>query len=139
MIRSGLILAGANRVWKGGSPLPGEEDGILTAYEIAQMDLSNTELVVLSACNTGMGDIKGHEGVYGLQRAFKLAGAKYLLMSLWSVPDRQTHEFMNLFYDCWLNGGTTIPAAYQFAQNEMRKRYTKPFDPSAWAGFILLE
>lgn len=139
MIRSGLILAGANRAWKGGVNPPGQEDGILTAYEIAQMDLSNTELVVLSACNTGLGDIKGHEGVYGLQRAFKMAGAKYLLMSLWSVPDKQTHEFMNLFYDAWLNGEKTIPEAYQNAQNEMRKRYSEPFDPSSWAGFILLE
>ncbi|MBP6185630.1 MAG: CHAT domain-containing protein, partial [Saprospiraceae bacterium] len=77
MIRSGLILAGGNYAWQNGKPVsPDREDGILTAYEISQMNLSNTELVVLSACETGLGDIQGNEGVYGLQRAFKIAGAK---------------------------------------------------------------
>lgn len=83
MIRSGLISAGGNYAWKTDKPFrPNQEDGIITAYEISQMDLSNTELVVLSACETGLGDIEGNEGVYGLQRAFKIAGAKYIVMSL---------------------------------------------------------
>ncbi|MBK7344852.1 MAG: CHAT domain-containing protein [Saprospiraceae bacterium] len=98
MIRSGLILAGGNYTWQYGHAFnPEKEDGILTAYEISQMNLSNTELVVLSACETGLGDIQGNEGVYGLQRAFKIAGAKYLIMSLWQVPDRETMEFMTAF------------------------------------------
>ncbi|MCK6695809.1 MAG: CHAT domain-containing protein, partial [Thermoanaerobaculia bacterium] len=98
MIRSGLILAGGNHAWATGKPIkPGLEDGILTAYEISQMNLSNTELVVLSACETGLGDIQGNEGVYGLQRAFKIAGAKYLIMSLWQVPDKQTSLLMTTF------------------------------------------
>ncbi|MCC6279181.1 MAG: CHAT domain-containing protein, partial [Saprospiraceae bacterium] len=80
MIRSGLVLAGGNHAWKTGKPLrPDLEDGILTAYEISQVNLSNTELAVLSACETGLGDLVGNEGVYGLQRAFKIAGVRYLI------------------------------------------------------------
>jgi CHAT domain-containing protein len=139
LIRSGLILAGANHVWKGGAPQDGKEDGILTAYEIAQMDLRNTELVVLSACETGLGDIEGNEGVYGLQRAFKMAGAKYVLMSLWSVNDQSAYEFMTRFYELYQQEGKSIPDAYQMTQNEMRLKYLKPFMPYAWAGFVLVE
>ncbi len=137
MIRSGLILAGANYAWQTGKPLyEGAEDGILTAYEISQMNLSNTELVVLSACETGLGDIQGNEGVYGLQRAFKIAGAKYLIMSLWQVPDRETMEFMSTFYQNWLEQKMTIPEAFRTTQREMRDRF---FNPYLWAGFVLVE
>ncbi|MEM7367970.1 MAG: CHAT domain-containing tetratricopeptide repeat protein [Bacteroidota bacterium] len=135
MVRSGLILAGANHAWQG-NPVPaGQEDGILTAYEISRMDLSHTELVVLSACETGLGDIQGNEGVYGLQRAFKIAGAKYILMSLWQVPDQATQELMTAFYEYWL-GGMEIRAALQEAQKEIRKKYKEPY---FWAGFVLVE
>ncbi len=137
MIRSGLILAGANHAWKTGSPLkPDMEDGILTAYEISQMNLSGTELVVLSACETGLGDIQGNEGVYGLQRAFKIAGVKYLIMSLWQVPDFQTQELMVSFYEKWLEQKMSIPDALHAAQQEMRTEYNNPW---YWAGFVLLE
>ncbi len=137
MIRSGLLLAGANHAWETGKPIkPGMEDGILTAYEISQMDLSNTELVVLSACETGLGDIQGNEGVYGLQRAFKIAGAKYLIMSLWQVPDFQTQELMTVFYQKWLTDKMTIPDAFQAAQQQMRAKYEHPY---FWAGFVLVE
>jgi len=139
LIRSGLILAGANHVWQGNMPVEGKEDGILTAYEISQMDLSNTELVVLSACETGLGDIEGNEGVYGLQRAFKMAGVKYVMMSLWSVQDKQTKEFMELFYKEWLDNEKSILEAHQATQNAMRQRYAKPFNPNLWAGFVLVE
>jgi CHAT domain-containing protein len=137
MIRSGLILAGGNFAWTNGKSY-GEylEDGILTAYEISQMDLSNTELVVLSACETGLGDIKGNEGVYGLQRAFKIAGVKYIIMSLWQVPDKQTSQLMIAFYKNWLNRKMTIPDAFYAAQKELRNQGLDPFQ---WAGFILVE
>ena len=136
MIRSGLLLAGSNPAWKGEETPPDQEDGILTAYEISQMDLNNTELVVLSACETGLGDIQGNEGVYGLQRAFKIAGAKYLIMSLWDVPDEETAEFMTTFYQEWL-GGKDIHNAFRKTQQIMRADYLD--EPFLWAGFVLVE
>jgi CHAT domain-containing protein len=124
MIRSGLMLAGSNHAWKTGKPLrPDLEDGILTAYEISQMNLANTELVVLSACETGLGDLVGNEGVYGLQRAFKIAGARYLIMSLWQVPDFQTQVFMTAFYKHWLERRMAVPEAFRATgENTVGKR-----------------
>ena len=137
MIRSGLILAGGNYAWQTGKPFrDGLEDGILTAYEISQMNLSNTELVVLSACETGLGDIQGNEGVYGLQRAFKIAGVKYIIMSLWQVPDKQTSMLMTTFYKKWLEEKMSIPDAFHAAQKELRDI---GLDPYQWAGFVLVE
>ncbi len=138
-IRSGLILAGANEAWRG-HPVEGREDGILTAYEVTQLDLRNTELVVLSACQTGLGDIKGSEGVFGLQRAFKIAGAKYLLMSLWEVPDGATAAMMGEFYKNWLIEKMPIRAALEKAQAFMQNHSKEEFQkPRAWAGFVLIE
>ena len=136
MLRSGLIMAGGNAAWQGKKTLEGREDGILTAYEISQMNLSNTKLVVLSACETGLGDIQGNEGVYGLQRAFKIAGAKYLVMSLWQVPDKQTSRLMTTFYKKWLEDKMSIPDAFHAAQKELRE---VGLDPYQWAGFVLVE
>ncbi|MFN0035681.1 MAG: CHAT domain-containing protein, partial [Saprospiraceae bacterium] len=137
MIRSGLVLAGGNQAWKTGKPArPDLEDGILTAYEISQMNLSHTELAVLSACETGLGDLVGNEGVYGLQRAFKIAGARYLIMSLWQVPDFQTQVFMSAFYKHWLEGKMPVPEAFRATQSELRAKYGEAFK---WAGFVLVE
>jgi len=134
LIRSGLMLAGGNLKWNG-VELPGYmEDGILTAKEVAAMNLYGTKLVVLSACETGLGDIKGSEGVYGLQRAFKAAGAQYLLMSLWTVPDMATAEFMKRFYGT-LKEGKDIETAFIQTQQHMRQQYNDPF---YWAGFVLV-
>ena len=134
LLRSGIVLSGANRVWSGQAPIAGREDGIVTAYEIAQMDLSKTDLVVLSACETALGDIKGNEGVFGLQRAFKLAGVKNMLLSLWKVPDAETAELMKIFYTYYLQG-KTARESFAAAQKEMRKKY-KPY---YWAAFVLIE
>ncbi len=134
LLRSGIVLSGANRVWNGQAPLEGREDGIVTAYEIAQLDLRQTDLVVLSACQTALGDVKGTEGVFGLQRAFKLAGVKKMLLSLWKIPDTETAELMNLFYTYYLQG-KTARESFTAAQKEMRRKY-RPF---YWAAFVLVE
>ncbi|MBT3423852.1 MAG: CHAT domain-containing protein, partial [Bacteroidetes bacterium] len=134
--RSGLLFSGANNAWSG-KDVPQElEDGILTAYEVSNMYLPNTRLVVLSACETGLGDIKGSEGVFGLQRAFKMAGVEYIIMSLWKVPDNETAEFMEIFYTC-LFSGTTIPVAFNFTQKQMKTKYKN--DPYKWAAFVLVK
>ncbi|MDX1911120.1 MAG: tetratricopeptide repeat protein [Saprospiraceae bacterium] len=136
MLRAGLILAGANYAWLHGHPLGNREDGILTAYEISQMDLSHTNLVVLSACETGLGKIDNVEGVYGLQRAFKAAGARQIIMSLWQVPDYQTQELMTSFYRHLLEKKMTARMALKAARDEMK---IKRYEPYFWAGFVLIE
>ena len=102
MMRSGLFFAGADRMLKGEPPIEGVESGVLTAYEASALNLQGTELVVLSACETGRGHVQSGEGVFGLRRALQEAGAEAILMSLWSVPDRETQELMTLFYQNWL-------------------------------------
>lgn len=97
MMRSGLLLAGANTTLTGKSMPKNVEDGVLTAQEIATLDFRDLDLVVMSACETGLGDVSG-EGVFGLQRGFKKAGAKSLLMSLWKVNDEATRLLMTQFY-----------------------------------------
>lgn len=135
LLRSGLALTGVNQVWKGGQQIEGLEDGIFTALEVSNLNLSKTDLVVLSACETAKGDINTNEGVIGLQRAFKMAGAKRLIISLWKVPDDQTAELMELFYQYYLSS-KSISTAFEEAQKEMRRRYRNPY---YWAAFILIE
>ena len=136
--RSGLVLAGANHAWKKGKPLQGMEDGILSAFEISALHLQNTELVVLSACETGLGHIVNNEGVFGLQRAFKQAGVKNLMVSLWSIPDKATQLLMTQFYQNCLEADMTMRQALKAAQQWMRaqENYQNPY---YWAGFVLLE
>ena len=113
-----------------------QEDGILQGSEIARMDLSNTDLVVLSACNTGLGDIS-EEGVAGLQMAFKKAGVKSLLLTLSKVDDEATAFFMNNFYE-HLFSGMDKHASYKAAVNAMRSS-EKFSDPKYWSSFILID
>ncbi|MCB0477447.1 MAG: CHAT domain-containing protein [Crocinitomicaceae bacterium] len=133
LMRSGFVLYGANDVWER-DPFDEGEDGILTASEISNLDLRKTDLVILSACETGLGDIKGSEGVYGLQRSFKVAGVKYLVMSLWQVPDKETAEFMTKFYENLIQL-KDLNKAFEFTQSYMRKKY----DPYFWAAFVLVD
>jgi CHAT domain-containing protein/tetratricopeptide (TPR) repeat protein len=132
MLRSGLALAGANTWLKGGAPPEAAEDGLLTAEDVTGLDLLSTELVVLSACETGLGDIQVGEGVFGLRRAFVLAGAKTLVMSLWKVPDEPTRELMEDFYHRLLAGEGRAEALRQ-AQLTLRAKYP---DPLFWGAFI---
>ena len=99
------------------------------------MNLIKTKLVVLSACETGLGEAKTSEGVFGLQRAFKLAGVETIIMSLWSVPDDATAELMITFYQQWLSGKSKHEA-FVNAQKQMRKKYENPF---FWAGFVMID
>ena len=135
MALSGLALSGANNAWKGNFDLPNVEDGILTAYEISQLDLSNTKLVVLSACETARGRIFPVDGVFGLQRAFKQAGAGSILMSLWKVDDNATATFMEYFY-MFLFETNDRHEALKKAQDEVRKQYP---DPYYWAAWVMLD
>jgi tetratricopeptide (TPR) repeat protein len=133
LLRSGLALAGAN-TWLNGEVLPPEaEDAILNGEDVVGLDLLDTELVVLSACETGLGDVRSGEGVFGLQRVFILAGARTLVMSLWKVPDQQTQELMVDFYQRIL-AGTPRAVALREAQLEVKARHP---DPQYWGAFIL--
>jgi CHAT domain-containing protein len=137
MVRSGLILAGGNWAWRGSDTLKklGIGNGILTALEVSRLNLKKTKLVVLSACETGLGKIEGSEGTFGLKRGFKLAGVEQMIVSLWSVPDKETMELMTLFYSDLTKSLNPI-ASFEKAQKEMRNKY--PTEPEKWAGFVLV-
>jgi CHAT domain-containing protein len=139
-LRSGLALAGANRWRERGAR--GLSDGLLTALEVEGLDLWGTELVVLSACETGLGEVEVGEGVLGLRRAFQLAGAQTVLASLWKVPDAETERLMTAFFQRWLDGGGKAEALRQ-AQLALIKQLRVSTDarhrgapPLYWAGFI---
>jgi CHAT domain-containing protein len=131
MLRSGIALAGANAP----AGRIGGEDGLLTALEAAALELSDTELVVLSACDTGLGEIERGEGVVGLRRAFALAGSRSLLMSLWSVNDVATDRLMTSYY-ARLRRGEGRSAALRAVQREFLRDPVLR-DPYYWAPFIL--
>ena len=136
MLRSGLFLAGANASLQGKSALEASEDGILTANEISRMNLSDTDLVILSACRTALGKVSA-DGIYGLQRGFKLAGANSLLMTLWEVDDKATSILMKEFHkglDAGLDKRSALEAARKYMRNTLEFS-----NPKYWAGFILLD
>lgn len=137
MSLSGLVMSGGNAPWLGKQLPKGVLGGILTANDIARLDLSNTDMVVLSACQTGQGKATS-EGLYGLQRAFKKAGVGTIVMSLWSVSDKTTSEFMTTFYERLAdkNNGWNKRKAFEEAKEIIRKKHPDPFH---WAAFVMLD
>lgn len=141
LVRSGLAFAGANRIFNNPAWDPQNgDDGILTAFEVSGLNLTRTELVVLSGCETGVGRIQSGEGVFGLRRAFQLAGAQSLVMSLWKISDRETGALMEAFYRNWCAGRGKKEALHQAVLQIIdvcREQYgtTHPF---LWGSFVLV-
>lgn len=133
MQRAGVALSGAEETWCGAEN-PEDNDGILTAVEVSDLNLKGTKLVVLSACDTALGNYS-YEGIYGLPRGFKQAGVQSLLVSLWSVNDNSTAMFMTQFYKNWMNG-MSKHEAFQSAIKSVRASFPNPYN---WAPFILLD
>lgn len=134
LLRSGLLLSGAADIYNDQPMLNGANNGILNAFEIMNLDLSGTDMVIMSACETGTGEIVNGEGVYGLNRAFQVAGADKIIMSLWKVDDKATKDLMTSFYTHLLNTKDS-QQAFLAAQREMKARYTYPY---YWGAFVML-
>jgi hypothetical protein len=135
LFRCGLVFAGANNYWSSGFADKSHDDGILTGYEVAELNLQKVQLVTLSACETGLGEVTGSEGNLGLMRAFKIAGVQNVLVSLWPVPNIQTEDLLNFFYQNWLNG----QPLHKALKNAEESIWQKNPDPYYWAGFVLVE
>lgn len=135
MYLTGLVMSGGNAEYLKREIPDGVMGGLLTSSDIARLDLSDTQMVVLSACETGLGDTT-NEGVYGLQRAFKKAGAQTLVMSLWPVSDLATKDFMILFHKELAANGWDKRKAFQKAKKSFRKEYNEPY---YWAAFVMVD
>lgn len=136
LLRSGLLLAGASSTIKGDvmPNLESNDNGVLTAYEAMNLSLDGTDMIILSACETGLGDVRAGEGVYGLQRAFLVAGAKAMVMSLWKVDDAATQALMTNFYTN-LAKGTPKAKAFKQAQLQLMTKFKEPY---YWGAFVMM-
>jgi CHAT domain-containing protein len=134
LMRTGLLLKGAGDLMEKTDYNYNMESGILTAYEAMSLNLDRTDLVVLSACETGLGDLEAGEGVYGLQRAFLVAGAKVLIMSMFKVDDDATQKLMLRFYQKWLNSNN-LRQSFIDSKKELRTEYPEPI---YWGAFMVI-
>lgn len=134
LLRSGLVLANPKRKPQDFTVSTSGDDGLLTAYEVMNFQLDETDLVILSACETGLGDVKAGEGVFGLQRSFQVAGAGAIINSLWKVDDTATQLLMTNFYKEWLATGD-METSFSTAQQRVREEYPHPY---YWGAFVLI-
>jgi CHAT domain-containing protein len=136
LLRSGLLMSGASQTISGTNSvdLSSNDNGIVTAYEVMNMNLDGTALIILSACETGLGEVKAGEGVYGLQRAFLVAGANALIMSLWKVDDAATQQLMTNFYTNWVKLGNK-QKAFKQAQTQLMAKFKEPY---YWGAFVMM-
>lgn len=132
---SGLVFAGGNAEWQGLEVPANSLGGILSAEDIASCDLSGTDLVFLTACDTGKGHVAS-DGVYGIQRAFKKAGVQTMILNLWSVDDAAAKDFVDFFYASYASNGWDKRIAFKSAKAQMREKYRSPY---YWAGYVMLD
>lgn len=137
LLRGGIVLSDANTVWNNEGYRKDDTDGILTGEEIASLNLSNTKLLVLAACETGLGEPTITEGINGLQRGFKISGVDSMIMSLWVVNDVAGADFIKRFYERLLVNREDRHTAFRNTQLEMMERY--PRKPYFWAPFVMLD
>lgn len=140
LLTSGLVLAGANKIEEALSQITTVDDGWVTAHEVSMINLQGTELVVLSACGTGLGEVSAGEGVYGLRRAFQNAGAQTIISTLFEVSDQESRELVGKFYEA-LKSGKSKMAALHEAQLQILQQHRREREGAAhpffWAGFVL--
>ena len=134
LLRSGLLFTGAANIYNEELSLNAGDNGILNAYEVMNMNLNNTDLVIMSACETGTGEIINGEGVYGLSRSFQVAGSKKIIMSLWKVNDAATKSLMTSFYGYWMALGDP-QIAFRKAQQKVKEAFESPY---YWGAFVMM-
>ena len=136
MMRHGFLLTGANRYWNKPIPYEAMDSGIVTAYDVSQMNLYGTDLVILSACRSASGEMKDGEGLFGLIRAFKVAGAKAVLANVNNISDSETISFITTFYRYWMEGNNMFDA---FCRTQRELMNVDPENEFLWTGFVLFE